>query len=545
MTNAGTTWMDRLASDVADQRFTPGQPLVCASGVSPSGPIHLGNFREVFTTHLVAEALRELLSDAEVRHLHSWDDYDRFRKVPAGVDKSWERHIGKPLALVPDPYERAESYGDHFRREFTGVLGDLGITLHEVRQSEMYPSGVYNSRIRHAMDNRALIFDFLSAQQTQGRHEKSVDERRAEYYPFKPYCEQCGKDFTTVDGYENDTVTYHCACSHSGTMSLADNTRISGKLAWKVDWPMRWAFENVVFEPAGEDHHAPTAGFTVGRQLVKALYDGAAPNTTVYSFVKLAGQNGKMSGSAGGAAIPATALDLLEPAILRWVYTRRLPNQAVQIDLGAQAVQRLYDEWDRFERSTDPVDIRVGRFAHRTSLGRVRTASRPVSFRLLSSAADITQASRPQIARIVTEHLDGRAPDAEALLTELEPRLSCAINWATMALPPEDRTTVNTAFNAEAFAGLDSESVRGVELLATEMADHWTLEGLTALVYSVPKRLLGLSPEAVPNPEIKKAQRDFFKALYRLLVNRDTGPRLPTLLLSIGPDRARTLLTKP
>ena len=38
------------------------------------------------------------------------------------------------------------------------------------------------------------------------------------------------------------------------------------------------------------------------------------------------------------------------------------------------------------------------------------------------------------------------------------------------------------------------------------------------------------------------AQRTFFKALYQLLVASDTGPRLPTLMLSIGPERTRELL---
>jgi len=76
---------------------------------------------------------------------------------------------------------------------------------------------------------------------------------------------------------------------------------------WKVDWPMRWAYEGVAFEPAGEDHHAPTGSFTVGRILVSALYAGQAPDSVVYSFVSLAGVGGKMSGSVGGAAIPATA----------------------------------------------------------------------------------------------------------------------------------------------------------------------------------------------------------------------------------------------
>ncbi|PWI11300.1 hypothetical protein DIZ27_07970 [Streptomyces sp. NWU339] len=43
-------------------------------------------------------------------------------------------------------------------------------------------------------------------------------------------------------------------------------------------------------------------------------------------------------------------------------------------------------------------------------------------------------------------------------------------------------------------------------------------------------------------PESKTAQRSFFALLYHLLVGRDTGPRLPTLLLAVGQERVRTLL---
>ena len=74
------------------------------------------------------------------------------------------------------------------------------------------------------------------------------------------------------------------------------------------------------------------------------------------------------------------------------------------------------------------------------------------------------------------------------------------------------------------------------------MEADWTLDGLTALVYAIPKVMLGLPRDAPPNPELKVAQRTFFKALYQLLVASDTGPRLPTLMLSIGPERTRELL---
>ena len=64
-------------------------------------------------------------------------------------------------------------------------------------------------------------------------------------------------------------------------------------------------------------------------------------------------------------------------------------------------------------------------------------------------------------------------------------------------------------------------------------------------MYAIPKLLRGLPEDAPPDPELKRAQREFFAAVYQLLCSADTGPRLPTLLLSIGPDRARRLLSGP
>ena len=95
-------WVAQLADEVvASAGRHPGRRIVCASGLSPSGPIHLGNLREVLTPHLVADEIRRRGLDGE--HLISWDDFDRFRRVPAGVDPSWAEHIGKPLTAVPAP----------------------------------------------------------------------------------------------------------------------------------------------------------------------------------------------------------------------------------------------------------------------------------------------------------------------------------------------------------------------------------------------------------------------------------------------------------
>ena len=56
------------------------------------------------------------------------------------------------------------------------------------------------------MDERGLVFDTLAGQQTPGRHERPLAQRRREYYPFKPYCPVCGTDDSRVTGYREETV---------------------------------------------------------------------------------------------------------------------------------------------------------------------------------------------------------------------------------------------------------------------------------------------------------------------------------------------------
>jgi lysyl-tRNA synthetase class 1 len=160
-----------------------------------------------------------------------------------------------PLSDVPDPRGDYHSWAERHMSEFLPTTRRLGIEMTEVRQSERYRSGRYNVAIRRAMERRGLVFDTLAEQQTIRRDGRPLEERRRQYFPFKPYCEVCGRDDTWVTAYEAETVQYTCRHGHTGAMSLADGARISGKLVWKVDWPMRWQHEGVAFEPAGEDHH--------------------------------------------------------------------------------------------------------------------------------------------------------------------------------------------------------------------------------------------------------------------------------------------------
>lgn len=568
-----TDWVSRFADEVIEEseRRAPGKPVVVASGLSPSGPIHLGNLREVMTPHLVADEIRR--RGRQVRHLISWDDYDRYRKVPAGiagVDDSWAEHIGKPLTSVPAP--KGSSYpnwAEHFKAAMTESLAELGVEFDGISQTAQYTSGAYREQILHAMRHRGDIDAILDQYRTKKapakkQQQKAVDEAELEaaegsgaaaeddgssgsagYFPYKPYCGNCGKDLTTVTSYDDDSteLAYTCtACGFAETVRLSEFNR--GKLVWKVDWPMRWAYEGVIFEPSGVDHSSPGSSFQVGGQIAP-IFGGTQPIGPMYAFVGISGM-AKMSSSRGGVPTPADALKIMEPQLLRWLYARRRPNQSFKIAFD-QEIQRLYDEWDKLaakvaEGSALPGDVAAYTRAVGTAAGELPRTPRPLPYRTLASVADITAGHADQALRILSE-LDPEQPLGS--LEEVRPRYDKAEAWINAHVPADQRTIVRDEPDGELLKSLDEASAQSVRLLLDGLAEHWSLDGLTHLVYGVPKVQAGFSADATPKElpaEIKTAQRTFFALLYHLLVGRDTGPRLPTLLLAVGQERVRRLL---
>ncbi|MGA5565566.1 lysine--tRNA ligase [Streptomyces platensis] len=565
-----TDWVSRFADEVIAEaeRRAPGKPVVCASGLSPSGPIHLGNLREVMTPHLVADEIRR--RGYEVRHLISWDDYDRYRKVPAGVagvDESWAEHIGKPLTAVPAPAGSPyPNWAEHFKAAMSEALAELGVEYDGISQTEQYTAGVYREQILHAMKHRADIDAILAQYRTKKapakKSQKPVDEAELEaaegsgaageddgsggssgYFPYKPYCGQCAKDLTTVTSYDDETteLAYTCTeCGFGETVRLSEFNR--GKLVWKVDWPMRWAYEGVIFEPSGVDHSSPGSSFVVGGQIVRKIFGGDQPIGPMYAFVGISGM-AKMSSSRGGVPTPGDALKIMEAPLLRWLYARRRPNQSFKIAFD-QEIQRTYDEWDKLEAKVAdgtvlPADAAAYSRAARTAAGELPRTPRPLPYRTLASVADITAGHDEQTLRILGE-LDPANPVTS--LDETRPRLDKAEYWINTQVPAEQRTIVRDEPDAELLGTLGEQARGSLRLLLDGLDEHWSLDGLTTLVYGVPKVQAGLEPDAKPTPELKAAQRAFFALLYNLLVGRDTGPRLPTLLLAVGAGRVRKLL---
>lgn len=535
-------WVGEIADRVvaeADRR-APGRPVVCASGISPSGPVHLGNLRELLVPHFVADEIRR--RGVPCTHLLSWDDYDRLRKVPAGFADSYQDHIGRPLSGVPDPCDRHASWAEHFKEPFRTALAELGVEVVERSQTQEYASGTYRQSVLRAMRDRDRIDAVLARYRTLQTASGEGEPAHGVYSPYRPYCAHCGRDTTTVVDYDDATtvLAYTCSYGHAGSYELSGTT--SGKLVWKVDWPMRWAHEGVTFEAGGVDHSSPGSSFAVGAELVRDVFGAEPPVYVGYSFVGTTGA-AKMSGSAGLAPTPADALAVLEAPVLRWLYARRKPSQSITVNFG-QDLLRVYDEWDvlgrRVAAGTEPAGaVATWNRSRATAATVLPSTPRPLPFRTLASVVDLVGGDEEQMTRVFRELT---RDDPMTDLGALRPRLDKAATWLERYVPADERTTVLSAPNVARLATLTPQEREAIELLRAGLDDHWSPDGLTTLVYGVPKRQQGLPEDAAPTAELKSAQRAFFALLYELLVGRGTGPRLPTLLLSVGRERIGELL---
>ena len=539
-------WVARTAGEVRAEaeRRHPGEAPTCASGISPSGPVHLGNLRELMVPHLIADEIRK--QGAPCRHILSWDDYDRLRRVPAGFPESFAEHIGRPLSSVPDPCGRHQNWAEHFKEPLREALARLGVRVTEISQTQMYTSGAYTEQIVTAMRRRADIGAVLAKYQTRRGAERDDDDpQTAVYYPFRPYCAVCGRDDTMVTAFDDQTteITYTCACgARVGPLPIA---RVAGKLAWKVDWPMRWAYERVTFEPAGVDHASPGSSFTVGGELVSKIFGGQMPLHFQYAFVGFTGGSSKISSSVGRAPTPADALEIFEAPLLRWLYTRRASRAGHHAGLrrggepGLRRVGRAEPTRRRRHRHRRGAGRLRPRVRHRRGAAAGHAAAAAVPHAGLGGGhhgrrpgADPAHPAGPDAGR--PDRLAGRGPAPAGL--RAAPGSPC-----TSA--PDDRTQVRDEPDAERLAALTDSERDALKLLTEGMAADWSLHGLTTLLYGIPKLQRGLPIDAPPTPEIKADQRAWFTLLYQLLVGKDTGPRLPTLLLALGQDRIRALLT--
>jgi len=532
----GTQKFDRYYShwaDIAARRVLSAHPdsdpVVVAAGITPSGVVHVGNFREVMTVDLVARALQA--QGVSVRFIYSWDDFDVFRKVPSDAPEQemLEKNLRRSVADVPDPFGTTDSYASHHIQDFESSLAPLGIAPEFIRQSRRYRAGDYAEGIRKALEQADLIRGVLD----QFRKEPLPED----WLPLAGFCAACGRDEVDFVWDGEWKVDLHCRdCGEESSVDLREGGNL--KLPWRVDWPMRWAFEGVCFEPGGTDHSSAGGSFDTAKQIVGPVYGGKAPEYVAYDWVRLKGLGGKISSSAGRAVTVGECLRIYEPEMLRWIFASQRPNSEFQISFDLDVI-KLYEDYDRAVATAHQPDDGGKKDKKRQMVRRTIELSSVVpkriepgelptrvpSFRPLSI---ILQIYDGDFERTLSHYESAGEIETDAERARFRLRAECVWSWILDYAPEDFRYRIR-------------------EVPSREVLDGEPREVLGRLV-----AVLDASPEiteAALIPHLKVlcdgtslTPQEFYPYAYDLLIARSKGPKLTTLLTTMGTERALPLL---
>lgn len=532
-------WSEKIAQEVV-KRNPDKEEYVCAAGISPSGSVHIGNFRDVATPLFVTKALKKMGKKA--RLLFSWDEFDRCRKIPANVravvGDSYDKYIGCPYVDIPDPWGCHENYAKHFEAEFLAAMEKFGIELDCRYQAEMYRSGKYTDDIIESLQKRQEIFEILDSFKTKDAS-KSEEELKAEhdaekaaYYPVSIFCPECHTDFTTIESLSDDCLEaeYSCRCGYHGHFNF--RTMHDCKLAWKVDWPMRWRYEGVDFEPGGKDHAAPTGSYNNAKIVSKKIFGYEAPLFQGYEFIGIKGTTGKMSSSSGLNLTPETLLKLYQPEIILWLYAKTDPTRAFDFCFD-DGILKQYFEFDRMLES-----VRAGKADELTQSIMENCA---VEGRELKT---VPMGHIVQMGSIV----DFNVPMLETVFEKIgtpfkyedfADRLERAKFWLEQCAP-DQVNRLEKRRNWAVYETLSAEEKEEIRQLYDYLsAGGYTLEELNTAIYAIPAGIFGAEQGS---KELKNLQSVFFRNVYQLLIGREKGPRLYLFLYAIEKERYLPLL---
>ncbi len=482
---------------------------------TPSGRVHVGALRGVLIHDAIFRTLKE--KGIEARYLFGVDDYDPLDEIPAGKGEHFEKYLGQPLCNVPPPDgSPASDMAEHYMGEFWGVFEDLGVQVERYRMRDVYRSGRFNTAIdtilRHADVVRRVY------------KEVSNSDRPPTWYPFQAVCENCGRIGTTeVFDYDGQQVSYRCrpdmvkwarGCGHEGKVSPFDGR---GKLPWKLEWVAKWISFPVTVEGAGKDHSTKGGSRDVAAACLRAIFSKEPPLNVPYEFFLVGGA--KMSSSRGIGASARDMANLLPPEVLRFLMIRTKPNSPVNFDVHEEGIVKLFNEFDRFH-------VRVNH-------DKNATADEAAVYRLAqpSSDGDYSVANFQLISALVQmPHLDPVAEIQKRLgrpLTEIERRhldrrIESAKVWVERYAGEEEKTRLQETLPARA-QELTAGQRGFLQALATVLPETpWEDDALQAKIFEVAR----LTPIDQPVA---------FKAIYRVLLDREAGPKAGNLLAFLDP----------
>lgn len=505
-------WADIAAEEIINIK---GKKNVVATGITPSGPIHLGNLREILTGDALYRALKE--KGAEVDFIYIADTFDPLRKVYPFLPESYSEHVGKPISEIPDPEGCHENYAEHFLEPFLRGIRVLGINPKVIKAHESYKNGLYTEIIDITLENNEKITEILN--EIAGRNLEK------DFVPLLPKCEKCGRLTTTkIISYniQKHQVEYQCKCGYNG---VADYSKGEAKLPWRLDWPGRWKIFGVTVEPFGKDHATTGGSYDTGKIITKEIFGYEPPYPFIYEWIYLKGK-GAMSSSKGIAISINEILEILPPSWVRYLILRYKPDKHIDFD-PVNGYILLAEDYERLERiyyrleGTEEDWAEFARIYELSQVGEIPKEPGPqVPLRHIITLAQISLGNEENLKEMLIR--SGYEKELKRF-DEIIRRVRYVERWLEKFAPSQIKFKLQDTIPeiVKTFAPREKEFLKA---LAGKIEEKdWNGDELQNLIYNLAQSL-GI--------EGKKA----FKLIYLSFLNQDSGPRAGYFLVSLPKD---------
>lgn len=510
-------WADRIASDIRSTRKPrDGKTFLIRDEKTLSGRVHVGSMRGVAVHGLIAEILAEYGLKNEYRY--ELNDFDPFDSIPGYLDADiFREHLGKPLYAVPSPEPGFLNYAEYFGAEFVGVHKKAGFTPNYYHAAkDLYQSGKMDSFIKTALERASDIRRILK--------EVSGSEKDASWLPVSVVCEGCGKIMTTrAYDYDGETVGYSCdrspdetvPCGHSGRVAPWKGTM---KLFWKAEWAAKWVALGVDIEGGGKDHSTKGGSRDVANHICREVFEAEPPYDIPYEFFLVGGK--KMSSSKGRGSSAKDMGDLFPSEVFRLALIGKDIREQIDVDPSGESVPRLYDLYDELAES-----VRIGAADDRSRLFALcalpenqagLTVPWQMRFREVAFVVQMAHLSLLKEAELAKEN---KLTEDEVKL--LEERAHYAKFWLATYAPEEFKYELQKDMPAVELSEIQKKAL--IALADFLQVGERTGEELHLRLHEM-------------KTEIPIQPKELFQAIYRIFLNRDSGPKAGWFLAGLPHD---------
>ena len=504
-------WADVIAKDIASKCEKP----LIATGISPSGEIHVGSLREAITGESVRSALENL--GKEVRLIYLVDSFDPLRKRYEFLPEEYEKYVNMPLCDIPCVCGKHKSYAHHYVEPFIEAMRQIDVKCEVYFVHELYRSGKFAETTDLAFKKREKAMEILN--KVTGR------EMKPDWAPFNPLCEKCGK-FTDpiLETYSYPYVEYQCKCGHHGK---ADISKGEGKLPWRLEWPAKWKIFGTSVEPFGKDHAAAGGSYDSGEVLVREIFGCEPPYPIPYEFVqfKSKGQVMQMHKSKGSVVTGLEAINMNPPEVVKYMFLRVNPQKSIDYDFR-DGMPIICDEYDRMERlnysgeytEAEENSVRAYQISKNNILPEKQPVQVPYGHLVnLVQMADSIDGVFDILKR--TGYLEGAT---EQDLAAIRKRAETAKYWLDNGFA-DDKYKFSVQKQMPQVQLTDDEKAFLKAVLAGMQSSKWDADEIGQVISEAGKA----SPIGT---------KGGFRTMYQILIAKERGPRLGNFLASMDRD---------